>query len=243
MFKKLFSFINGLVSRKTGIPGTAVSEPGPSVPMESQPADVSPGIPEEPPPGRVKKKAPSPPVKRKKVKTPSKSKPRFDNKGFRIISDGDDLEKLFRVGGVQHKEREESFARLFEKSRIDAYQQAMLKEKMYAPGVENKKPLTAAEKIKLYPRVPQAELDLHGYTGPEAEVRAETFIRNARVRGLKTVRIIVGKGLHSDGKAVLPDVVQTKMIDLKRKKWVLGYKWENKDKRKSGSLIVYLVPY
>ncbi len=242
MFKKIFSFINSFFFRKTETPGAEVSEPETSVPVESQPVDVSPGISREPPPGKIKKK-PTPPVKRKRVKTPSKPKPRVDNKGFRIITDGEDFEKLFRVAPVKHKKREEDFAKLFEKSQTDTYQQEMLKEKMHAPGVENKKPLTAAEKIKWYPQVPQAELDLHGYTGPEAEVKAETFIRNTRFRGLQTVRIIVGKGLHSDGKAVLPDVVETKIIEFKRKKWVLSYKWENKDKRKSGALIVYLVPY
>lgn len=235
MLKEMFSFIGGFFFRKTETPGAEVSEPETSVPVESQPVDVSPGVPKEPPP-------PSPPVKRKKVKTPLKRKPRVDNKGFHIITDGDNLEKLFRVDKVKREEREESFAKLFEKYQTDTYQQEMLKEKMHAPGVENKKPLTATEKIKLYPQVPQAELDLHGYTGREAGIKAETFIRNTRVRGLKTVRIIVGKGLHSTGKAVLPDVVEAKIIDLKRKKWVLSYKWEKKDKRKSGALIVYLMP-
>jgi hypothetical protein len=54
--------------------------------------------------------------------------------------------------------------------------------------------------------------------------------------------IIVGKGLHSQGKAILPDVVEKKITRLKRKKWLLGFEWEKKDKRKSGSLIVYLLP-
>lgn len=238
MSKKIFSFIRGFFSRQTETPGAVVPEPETSVPVESQPVEVSPPIPKEPPPPSP----PAPPVKRKKIKTPPKRKPRVDNKGFRIITESDDLEKLFRVDTVKHKKREEDFAKLFEKSQTDTYQQQMLKEKMHAPGVENKKPLTATEKIKLYPQVPQTELDLHGYTGREAAVKAETFIRDTRLRGLKTVRIIVGKGLHSDGKAVLPDVVETRIIEFKRRKWVLSYKWEKKDKRKSGALIVYLMP-
>jgi DNA-nicking Smr family endonuclease len=86
------------------------------------------------------------------------------------------------------------------------------------------------------------ELDLHGATAPDAEKRTESFIENARREKIRTVRIIVGKGLHSEGKAKLPDVVEKKIIRLKRKNWLLGFEWEKKDKRKSGAMIVYLVP-
>ncbi len=84
-------------------------------------------------------------------------------------------------------------------------------------------------------------MDLHGYTAAEAQSGTEAFIRKARNKGIHTLRLITGKGLHSQGKAVLPDVVERKLIELKQKKWVLGYKWEKKDKRKSGAVIVYLV--
>jgi len=137
------------------------------------------------------------------------------------------------------KKAEENFAQLFEKSQTDTYQQQMLKEKKSLSKREMPLPLTVGERIKSYPS-PQEELDLHGYTAVQAESRAETFIRSARLRRIRTVRIIVGKGLHSNGKAVLPEVVKTKIIQLKKDRLVLGYKWEKKDKRKSGALIVYL---
>ena len=50
----------------------------------------------------------------------------------------------------------------------------------------------------------------------------------------------MGKGLHSQGGAVLPDVIEDLAVALKRQKVVLTYRWEKRIKRKSGSLIVYL---
>ncbi|OQX20720.1 MAG: hypothetical protein BWK80_35435, partial [Desulfobacteraceae bacterium IS3] len=58
---------------------------------------------------------------------------------------------------------------------------------------------------------------------------------------LRTVRIIVGKGLHSEGKAVLRDVVEEKLVSLKREGMILSFKWEKTNKLKSGAIIVYLI--
>ncbi|MCC7537345.1 MAG: Smr/MutS family protein [Deltaproteobacteria bacterium] len=52
-----------------------------------------------------------------------------------------------------------------------------------------------------------AELDLHGRgTGP-AVVAVERFAREQARRGLRTVRIVTGKGLHSEGAPVIRDAV------------------------------------
>lgn len=99
--------------------------------------------------------------------------------------------------------------------------------------------LSLKEKLHRYPP-PQAQLDLHGETALKARQRAEAFIRSARADGLFTLRIIVGKGLHSQGGAVLPDVIEDLTLALKRQDLVLTYRWEKGIKRKSGSLIVYL---
>ena len=87
---------------------------------------------------------------------------------------------------------------------------------------------------------PQDELDLHGHTADEAEQKAAVFIQAAQARRLHTVRIIVGKGLHSRGNAVLPDVIEAKMADLKKAGAVLTFRWEKQSKHRSGALIVYL---
>ena len=70
------------------------------------------------------------------------------------------------------------------------------------------------EKQRLSPRgTPGAELDLHGCHVHEALVRVEAFLETAALQGLDAVRIIVGKGLHSQGSAVLPDAVEGKIVE------------------------------
>lgn len=50
----------------------------------------------------------------------------------------------------------------------------------------------------------QAELDLHEFRLEEAVVRTRSFLDDAKKKGLRHVRIITGKGIHSkDGASVL----------------------------------------
>jgi DNA-nicking Smr family endonuclease len=56
---------------------------------------------------------------------------------------------------------------------------------------------------------PQAELDLHGLSGLEAERAIEAFVLEARGRGLSKVLLIHGKGNHSTGEPVLERVVRS----------------------------------
>lgn len=161
-----------------------------------------------------------------------------DTKGFRVLTDEHDLYQLF---GEKQESKEEDFGRLFEETHKDNLQQLLIKEKKETAHDSKSRPLTVSERIKTYP-APQAELDLHGNTALEAEKRTEAFIRNACQKKIRTLRIIVGKGLHSQGKAILRDVVEKKIIRLKQKKWLLGFNWEKKDKKKSGALVVYLLP-
>lgn len=101
------------------------------------------------------------------------------------------------------------------------------------------KPLTKHDKLKSYPP-PQEELDLHRLTGPKAERKTVDFLKTAKTLKLRTVRIITGKGLHSEGPAVLPDVVETKLEEFKSTGLIFDFRWEKKEKHKSGSVIVYL---
>jgi len=88
---------------------------------------------------------------------------------------------------------------------------------------------------------PQETLDLHGCTSQEAEDKTRHFIDNARTRGLRTIRIITGKGLHSPGGvAVLPDAIEQQLTLLKKEKAIAGFDWEKKVKSRSGALHVYL---
>ncbi len=101
------------------------------------------------------------------------------------------------------------------------------------------KPVPLSQKIKQYP-APQKELDLHGYTAVKAKERTQQFLKNERAKGVLTVSIIVGKGLHSESGAVLPDVVEDTIQDLQNENIILTYRWEKNRKSKSGSVIVYL---
>jgi len=56
----------------------------------------------------------------------------------------------------------------------------------------------------------EAELDLHGMTGPEGAAQLAQFLQQARSRGLQCVRIIHGKGLRSGQRGpVLKNTVNT----------------------------------
>jgi DNA-nicking Smr family endonuclease len=94
-------------------------------------------------------------------------------------------------------------------------------------------------RLKRYPP-PEIELDLHGFTSLDAEAKVTTFIQNSKREGYFTIRIIVGKGLHSEFGAVLPDIVEDRLKLLKKSDLVLHFVWDKKKKSKSGAIIVYI---
>ena len=57
-------------------------------------------------------------------------------------------------------------------------------------------------------REPEAEIDLHGLTVPEAQAALERFLRDAISRGLGKVLVIHGKGNHTQGRPVLESRVR-----------------------------------
>jgi len=137
----------------------------------------------------------------------------------------------------EENESVESFDKLLEESLSDISSQNLIKEKIAASS--KKIELSKSTKLSKYPE-PQDEIDLHGLKGDEAELKADFFIRDSKARGLVTIRIIVGKGTHSEGRAVLPDIVEGKIIDLKREGQIYTFKWEKGRKLKSGAVIIYL---
>ncbi len=58
-----------------------------------------------------------------------------------------------------------------------------------------------------YPRVVKDELDLHQYIRREAKDAVLSFLNISQERGYDLVRIITGKGLHSEEGPVLRDYV------------------------------------
>lgn len=61
-----------------------------------------------------------------------------------------------------------------------------------------------------YLQTAQAEIDLHGLTRAEAHDTLESFLENSRERKFKLVRIITGKGLHSEnGQSILSGYIKS----------------------------------
>ncbi|MDD5760277.1 MAG: Smr/MutS family protein [Desulfobulbaceae bacterium] len=130
----------------------------------------------------------------------------------------------------------DNFAELVELSlTAPEVRNALLEKKL-----ERQRRDTAADRLLSYPAA-QEELDLHGFTGNEAAGRIENFILTAHGKGFRTVRVITGKGLHSEGPAVLSQVAEKKLHELKERGLLLAYSWERKKREHSGALIVYLL--
>jgi len=119
---------------------------------------------------------------------------------------------------------------------------AMLEESFKireSKSIGKSKPLPLKKRLKRYPGV-ELELDLHGYNAIGAQLKLRSFIQTCKHQGFFTVRIIVGKGLHSEGGAVLPDIVEDELKEMKKQNLVIFYEWDRKKKKTSGAIIVYL---
>lgn len=91
--------------------------------------------------------------------------------------------------------------------------------------------------VKDFP-LPQRELDLHGFSVPEALFEMEKFIKTAILQKLRTVRVITGRGLHSKNfTSVLPEEIEKKLSVLRKEGKVLASRRE----KSGGSFAVYLI--
>ena len=62
---------------------------------------------------------------------------------------------------------------------------------------------------QLLSEMPEATLDLHGYTGPQARLRARDFLTtHSRISAGSVVHVITGKGSGSKGKGVLLELTR-----------------------------------
>jgi DNA-nicking Smr family endonuclease len=242
--------------RKSGKSSRAVNKHG--IPVFEKETDFTALFKDEPeeaplPPRRPPEKSPKPffPEDEKKPEGVRKA----NKHGIPIFEEDTDFRKFFKDGPgdagrpsgspkrmrYADAKKETDFAELLEKSLSGKPREHLIQEK--TGGLPPERPLTRKEKIAAYPP-PQGEIDLHGCTAAEATDRTEAFIRESRRRGKRTVMIIVGKGLHSEGRPVLPDAVEAKLTELRQKNWVLTSEWERGRKRRSGAVIVYLkTPY
>jgi DNA-nicking Smr family endonuclease len=86
----------------------------------------------------------------------------------------------------------------------------------------------------------QAEIDLHGLRTDEAREALGEFLRNAKTRGIRCVRVVHGKGLGSPGKTpVLKTKVQRWLV---QKQEVLAFVQAKAADGGAGALLVLLAP-
>jgi DNA-nicking Smr family endonuclease len=173
-----------------------------------------------------------PQAPKSRTDAPQPPKRTRSKKAIPVLSEKEDLQAAFGV-----VDEIPSFAEAIDQTLTDPEGRQALHERL--ESLRRAEGAKKARSLKQYPP-PESELDLHGLTGPEAEQRTASFIAVARQKGVQTLRIITGKGLHSQGPAVLPDVVEQLLSELKRAKAIVSFRWEKKEKQKSGAVLVYL---
>ncbi len=86
-----------------------------------------------------------------------------------------------------------------------------------------------------------AALDLHGVREADVEARVTKFVRHAHRHGLRRLRIVHGKGLHSEaGGPVLGDAVVRALTRSSAAAWVLAFVTAPDDQGGAGALLVEL---
>lgn len=186
---------------------------------------------------------------RRETKPAKGSGPQVNRHGIPVFRKDTDLTVYFSEPDPDFPNRPEpadataedpsEFEFLMESALAGLDQTAMMERKR--DELPSRRRPSLRRRLREYPP-PQAELDLHGLTSIQAAEQTERFVRESRQRGRRTVLIITGRGLHSDGRPVLPDVVESRIADLRQRNWILTFQWERGSKRRSGALIVYLLP-
>ncbi len=160
----------------------------------------------------------------------------MEKKNIKKIADSEDFYDLFDL--KKEGADENNFEELLKLSEKDPELRKLQENK--SNNNIDKKVISLKERIKLYPK-PQEKYDLHGLTALEADSITEKFLNDSKNRGLKTVRVVTGKGHHSVSGSVLRDSVEKLANTLKKNGMILAWKWEKKYKEKSGSIIFYLL--
>jgi len=154
--------------------------------------------------------------------------------GLPVLDGSASLGGLFEADSS--KEVKENFSEMLDSSLKGKNIDALLREKS---DRSLPVPVPLKKRLKRYPKA-QRQLDLHGYDAVSARIRAESYLRTALKAGVFTLRIVVGKGLHSEHGAVLPDVVEDLLVKMKKEEVVLWFEWDRKNKSLSGAVIVYM---
>lgn len=86
-----------------------------------------------------------------------------------------------------------------------------------------------------------ATLDLHGLKRPAAREALERFVTDARARKLRAVRVVHGKGLHSeDGIGVLKEAMRSWLLSGKIARQILAFKGARPQDGGGGAVLLLL---
>lgn len=105
--------------------------------------------------------------------------------------------------------------------------------RFYQPGVRK----SVVQKLQRGQYSVQDELDLHGYTVAQAETALQDFLLHVKQRQLRCVRMVPGKGLHSQKQPVLR---QWLVRQLRQREAVLAFCPAPLNDGGSGALYVLL---
>ena len=99
----------------------------------------------------------------------------------------------------------------------------------------NKKRKPAAKASK----EPEDTLDLHGLTVEEAVREIKSFITGSKLKGYYFIKIIHGKGLHSQGEAKLKSLV-VDFLNGEGRNLISSWKHASLNQGGDGAVIIYL---
>lgn len=124
------------------------------------------------------------------------------------------------------KEKKSDFSKLLEEySDIDFE----IHKREKSSTLENQKDLFRPPQIR-----PDKTIDLHGMTKEEALRVVDITVRDMKARGILKLRIITGKGKHSEVAPVIPDAINDLLLQLKKSGIISRIDWENKTVKNSG---------
>jgi len=129
-------------------------------------------------------------------------------------------------GRMSDKKKKDDFSKLLEEySDIDFE----IHKKEKSSTVEEQKRFFKPLEIR-----PDHTLDLHGMLKDDALRKVEITVKDMKLRGYLKLRIITGKGKHSENEPVIPDAVDDLLLKLKREGFIRTITWENRIVKGSG---------
>ncbi|QQR83714.1 Smr/MutS family protein [Candidatus Peregrinibacteria bacterium] len=111
--------------------------------------------------------------------------------------------------------------------------------------VEKEKGVLIMDKEKISkptraPKEPERTIDLHGCTIEIGKERLQFFIETCHRARLKKILVIVGKGLHSEGKSILKEAILRELEELKWKGKVRSFGTAPSKNGGTGAIMVIL---